>query len=140
MTTVETMDVADDQLVASSLAGDREAFGQIVARYQTLVCSLAYARTGRVAQSQDLAQETFITAWRQLPKLREPGKLRSWLCTIARNLIHDALREERREPSPAGETLEAIENSTEAADGLPSELAINKEEEAILWRAVEQVP
>src|SRR3954464_8898469 len=104
MTTVETMDVADDELVASSLAGDREAFGEIVARYQTLVCSLAYARTGSVAQSQDLAQETFITAWRELRKLREPGKLKSWLCTIARNLTHDSLREQQREPSHRAES------------------------------------
>ena len=57
--------ISDAVLVADCLAGQREAFGQIVARYQTLICSLAYSRTGSLSQSEDLAQETFIAAWKQ---------------------------------------------------------------------------
>jgi len=134
------MERSDAQLVTNSLAGDRDAFGQIVARYQTLVCSLAYSRTGSVMQSQDLAQETFITAWRELRKLRDPGKLKSWLCTIARNITHDSIKEELREPSHRAESLEDIQESREATELPPPELAINKEEQAILWRAIERVP
>ena len=74
----------DLDLVARSLAGDRNAFGEIVARYQSLVCSLAYSATGSLSQSEDLAQDTFLAAWKQLAALREPAKLRSWLCGIAR--------------------------------------------------------
>jgi RNA polymerase sigma factor (sigma-70 family) len=79
----------DAKLVSATLAGDRDAFGQIVTRYQSLICSLAYSATGSLGQSEDLAQETFITAWRQLRELRDPEKLRSWLCGIARNLINN---------------------------------------------------
>jgi RNA polymerase sigma factor (sigma-70 family) len=140
MTTFETMDLTDAELVASSVAGDREAFGQIVARYQTLVCSLAYTRTGSVTYSQDLAQETFITAWREVRKLREPGKLRAWLCTIARNVIYDWLKKQGREPSHRGEPIEELDNATHASDPLPFDATISKEEEAILWRAIERVP
>ena len=50
----------DADLVARSLGGNREAFGQIVARYQGLVCSLAYSATGSLTRSEDVAQETFI--------------------------------------------------------------------------------
>src|SRR5512146_1765962 len=89
----------DAELVTASLAGNREAFGQIVSRYQSLICSLAYSATGSLSQSEDLAQETFFTAWRQLAHLREPGKLRSWLCGIVRNLIRTAQRQECREPA-----------------------------------------
>ena len=64
----------DADLVAATLTGDREAFGQIVARYQ----SLAYSATGSLGQSEDLAQEIFITAWKHLRVLREPDKLRAW--------------------------------------------------------------
>ncbi len=131
--------ISDAVLVADCLAGQREAFGQIVARYQTLICSLAYSRTGSLSQSEDLAQETFIAAWKQLAHLREPEKLRSWLCGIARNLICDALKRQGREPSHAAETLDAAGESS-APELPPHDLAVSKEEEAILWRAVERVP
>ena len=73
----ENPDLTDSELVTLSLAGDRDAFGRIVTRYQTLLCSLAYSATGSLSQSEDLAQETFVTAWRQLADLREPEKLRA---------------------------------------------------------------
>src|SRR5436853_4533117 len=96
----------DTELVNGSLLGDRDAFGQIVSRYQSLICSLAYSATGSLGESEDLAQETFITAWKHLRQLRERHKLRSWLCGIARNRINNMLRREGREPSRAAEPLE----------------------------------
>ena len=52
--------VSDEQLWQASRAGDRDAFGRIVERYQSLVCALAYSGTGDLATSQDLAQETML--------------------------------------------------------------------------------
>src|SRR5205085_11916195 len=95
---LKTTDFNDSKLVTESLAGNRDAFGWIVARYQSLLCSFAYSSTGNLSQSEDLAQETFVTAWKQLADLREPEKLRSWLCRISRNLTYDALRRQAREP------------------------------------------
>ena len=74
---VKTTVSSDSELVTRSLAGNRDAFGRIVARYQSLLCSLAYSATGSLSQSEDLAQETFVAAWKQLADLREPEKLRS---------------------------------------------------------------
>src|SRR3954462_12587737 len=107
----ENTDLRDAELVALSLAGDRDAFGRIVTRYQTLLCSLAYSATGSLSQSQDLAQETFVTAWKQLAELREPEKLRGWLCRISRNLTYDALRGQGREPIHHAEPLEGVEET-----------------------------
>ena len=121
----------DAELVNASLTGNRDAFGQIVARYQSLVCSLAYSATGSLSQSEDLAQETFITAWKQLRDLREPEKLRSWLCRIARNLTYDALRQQGREPSHHGEALEEI-SETHSPEPLPHDHTISNEEQTIL--------
>jgi RNA polymerase sigma factor (sigma-70 family) len=129
----------DAELVRESLAGNRDAFGQIVARYQSLVCSLAFSATGSLSQSEDLAQETFVTAWRQLRDLREPEKLRSWLCRIARNLTYDALRQQGREPSHRAESLEEISESP-APELQPAEQTISNEEQAILWRSLEKIP
>src|SRR6478672_668357 len=96
MTTAEEQ--SDTELVSRSLAGDRDAFSRIVSRYQTLICSLAYSRIGNLGQSEDIAQETFITAWKHLRLLREPGKLRAWLCGIVKNRAYKNLRREGREP------------------------------------------
>jgi RNA polymerase sigma factor (sigma-70 family) len=129
----------DAELVSASLAGNRDAFGQIVARYQSLVCSLAYSATGNLTASEDLAQETFVAAWRQLATLREPEKLRAWLCGIARNLIHNALRKQGREPSHRAESLTEVAE-THAPEPWPADKAISNEEAAMLWRALERIP
>src|SRR5437879_2515257 len=96
----------DAELVARSLAGDRTAFSDIVARYQTLICSLTYSATGDVSRSEDLAQETFVAGWKRLKTLRDPERLRSWLCGIARNLINNSIRKNFREPPHEAEPLE----------------------------------
>jgi RNA polymerase sigma factor (sigma-70 family) len=129
----------DEELVNASLSGNREAFGQIVVRHQALVCSLAYSATGSLTQSEDLAQETFIAAWKHLAELREPAKLRSWLCGIARNLINNSLRMQGREPSHRAEALEDIAEPR-SPEPLPGERAISREEAEILWRALERIP
>ncbi|MCW5553646.1 MAG: sigma-70 family RNA polymerase sigma factor [Verrucomicrobiae bacterium] len=141
MTTTMTADAAnlDAELVVASLSGDREAFGQIVTRYQSLICSLAYSATGSLGTSEDLAQETFITAWKHLRHLRERRKLRAWLCGIARNLINRSLHREGREPLCSAEPLEAVTESA-SDEALPHDQMISKEEEAILWRSLERIP
>ena len=140
MTTAMSAAVNNDaELVAASLSGNRDAFGQIVSRYQSLICSLAYSATGSLGQSEDLAQETFITAWKHLRRLRERNKLRAWLCGIARNRINSSLRRDGREPVHTAETLEAVPESA-SSEPLPHDQAIGKEEEAILWRSLERIP
>jgi len=130
---------SDSELVARSLSGDRDAFSRIVARYQTLICSLAYSRLGNLGQSEDVAQETFITAWKHLQQLREPAKLRSWLCGIVRNRVHKNLSREGHEPAHHAQPLETAQDAV-ASEALPSEQAVRSEEEAILWRSLERVP
>ena len=142
MMTTNTMSVAvnnDAELVGGSLAGNRDAFGHIVTRYQSLICSLAYSATGSLGQSEDLAQETFITAWKHLGRLRERDKLRAWLCGIARNRINNFLRREGREPIRAAASLEEISES-HSPEPLPHDHTISNEEQAILWRSLERIP
>src|SRR5689334_24886636 len=100
--------VSDEQLWRLSCEGDREAFTKIVERYQSLICSLAYSACGALGTSEDIAQETFITAWHRLKELREPTKLRQWLCSIVRNIAASAVRRQlRRGGEP--ESLETAE-------------------------------
>lgn len=129
----------DSALVSDSLSGDRDAFGQIVSRYQSLICSLAYSATGSLSQSEDLAQDTFVTAWKQLRDLREPAKLRAWLCGIARNVINSSLRKQGREPSHRAEQIEELPENP-SLEPLPVDHTINREEADILWRSLERIP
>jgi RNA polymerase sigma factor (sigma-70 family) len=129
----------DTQLVELGLSGNRDAFGQLVARYQSPICALAYSACGNISQSEDLAQETFIIAWRKLGDLKEPAKFKSWLYGIARNQINSAFRQQVRNPLAAAESLD--ESRAGAMTGSnPAEQAISQEEEGILWRSLERIP
>jgi RNA polymerase sigma factor (sigma-70 family) len=142
MMTTEAMqraDINDAELVAESLDGNRDAFRLIVERYQTLISSLAYCATGDVSRSEDLAQETFVSAWKQLAELREPAKLRPWLCSISRFLISKEFRRQGREPDHAAESLEAVDEWV-SPEPLPPDQVISYEEKAILWRSLERIP
>jgi RNA polymerase sigma factor (sigma-70 family) len=93
---VSDMGRSDAELLEASRRGERDAFGALIERYQGVVSAVSYSRTGDHALGEDVAQETFIAAWRQLGQLREPGRLRSWLCGIARNLARKARRRSAR--------------------------------------------
>lgn len=136
---MQKAEINDTALVAESLDGNRDAFRLIVERYQTLVSSLAYCATGDVSRSEDLAQETFVSAWKQLAELREPAKLRPWLCSIARSLISKDFRRQGREPDHAAESLEAV-GEWVSPEPLPPDQVISEEEKAILWRSLERIP
>ncbi len=128
---------SDADLVRNSLADGAGAFSEIVRRYQNLICALTYNATGSLSRSEDLAQEVFVVAWKELRSLREPAKLRAWLCGIARRRTANLMRREGREPVSAAEELDA-EHHSSAPD--PLEQTISREEEAILWRSLDQIP
>lgn len=131
--------VSDAELMAACLAGERDAFARIVERYQRLLCSLAYAATGSVAESEDAAQETFVAAWRNLNNLREPEKLRPWLCGILRHQVGRLHRRHGRDAVLDAAPMEAAANL--ATDEPPvADQAMQAEEQTILWRALERVP
>ena len=129
----------DSELVSACLAGDREAFAQIVERYQRLLCSLAYASTGDLGESEDIAQEAFVTAWQQLDRLREPDKLRPWLCTILRHRVGRSFRRDRKDPARQAEVLSG-EEAHAGENPCVAEAAMRQEEQQLLWHALEGIP
>ncbi|MGN6369322.1 MAG: RNA polymerase sigma factor [Phycisphaerae bacterium] len=131
---------SDASLALQSTAGDKSAFTQLVQRYQSLICAIAYNATGNLAHSEDLSQEIFIAAWKQLPSLRQPAHFRPWLCGIARNLINNARRSSLRHPtqSLAAPVDSPIDPPAPTQD--PAASAISREEESLLWRSLERIP
>ena len=79
------MDSADDKLVSQTLAGDRDAFGVLVHKYQEMVFAYAFQKVRNETDAQDVMQEVFLRAYRNLYTLRDPHRFRSWLYTIMSN-------------------------------------------------------
>lgn len=123
----------DGELLEACRAGRTAAFAQLVDRYQGVVAAVTFAATGDRILSEDLAQDTFVAAWRQLHELREPSSFRAWLCGIARNLGAKARRRFGREV--AVDELRAIDAAPAIDDTLADEQA-----EAIVWRSLESLP
>ncbi|HIJ74324.1 MAG TPA: sigma-70 family RNA polymerase sigma factor [Candidatus Hydrogenedentes bacterium] len=129
----------DKTLLDASAAGDRQAFADIVERYKSLVCAIMYSSTGDLALSEDLAQDTFVAAWTHLGALKDSSKFRPWLCSIARNLAKRYLANRRRDVMAKAEPLDTSASLAAVRPG-PRELAITEEEQAVLWRSIEQIP
>ena len=105
------------QWLHAAQQGDVDAFGQIVRKYHRLVIDVSYRLSGDPELADDVAQDTFLRAWQQLPGF-EPhhqGSLRAWLCRISRNRTIDLLRRQRPHaeldptlPSAADRPLPAV--------------------------------
>jgi RNA polymerase sigma-70 factor (ECF subfamily) len=74
----------DAPLVRSARDGDRSAFGQLYARYSRMVHAIVLGRVPS-GEADDLVQDVFLTAMRELRALREDGAFGGWVATIARN-------------------------------------------------------
>jgi RNA polymerase sigma-70 factor, ECF subfamily len=85
--------------VAQALAGSQSAFEQIVRRYQRPVVSLIARMTRDPALAEDLAQDTFVKAFRSLAAFDTTRRLSSWLFRIAHNTALDAMRRSRSSAS-----------------------------------------
>jgi RNA polymerase sigma-70 factor, ECF subfamily len=85
----------DATLVASVLAGEREAFDILLARYSSSVLRLCTALLGNPFEAQDIAQEASLQAFLGLAHLQEPARFAAWLHAIAANLARSALRRRR---------------------------------------------
>ena len=94
-TAIERLIVAE---LPAAQRGDRDAYGRIVAACQNTVTAIALAITRDVSASEDIAQDVFLNAWRQLRRLRNPASFLPWLRQIARNLARDHLRKYRDQP------------------------------------------
>ena len=75
----------DESLVAEAQAGSTEAFSRLVDRHQQALRALLRRACGDWALADDLAQETFLTAWSRIGRLKTGASVRAWLCGIGYN-------------------------------------------------------
>jgi RNA polymerase sigma-70 factor (ECF subfamily) len=86
------MEGSDAAAVARARAGDREAFRTLVERHSRNVFRLAFRMTGNEEDAEDVVQETFLKAYRNLPRFAGQSEFSTWLHRIAANCAVDALR------------------------------------------------
>ena len=112
----------DEELVARSRGGDLDSFNQLVLRWERPIYALAYRVIGREEDARDVAQETFLRAFRALSGFKGQAKFSSWLYRITLNLCRDWIRRERRAPvaqAPEGIDLVERKGSAASAEDLP---------------------
>ncbi|MBN2208883.1 MAG: sigma-70 family RNA polymerase sigma factor [Candidatus Coatesbacteria bacterium] len=85
-------ELQDAELVARTKSGDRDAFKELVSRYQGHVYGLAYSLVGDWTEAQDIAQETFIRAYSNLDQLQEPASFAAWLRRVTFSVAMNWLR------------------------------------------------
>jgi len=111
-----TAEVADEQLVRATIAGDDRAFAELVSRHKGRVFGTCarFARDGQ--QLDDLSQEVFLRAWRKMSGFRGDAPFEHWLARLTITTCYDFLRRERRHREPVSLDDLAIEMRDHGVD------------------------
>ncbi|HWJ03853.1 MAG TPA: sigma-70 family RNA polymerase sigma factor [Verrucomicrobiae bacterium] len=131
---------SDEELAVRATGGDKEAFAEIVRRYEKPIFALAYRMLGNREDARDIAQEAFLKAYRALATFKENSRFSPWLYSIANNLCIDFLRRKGRnnlsldEPMPEG-------GERQVAGGVDPAIDLERKETQVQVRkALEHLP
>jgi RNA polymerase sigma-70 factor, ECF subfamily len=106
----------EQQWVCRSRQGDHEAFEALIKRHQRMIHALAFRMTGSLADAEDLAQEVFIQAFRQLDSYRAEARFSSWLYRIAINLCLNWQARRARQQRLHDEWGQSLQNADAPSD------------------------
>jgi len=96
----------ESDLIARVLAGEREAFHVLLQRHSAPLLATLRAALGNREDAREVLQETWLRAWTNLARLREPERLRAWLLSIALNLARARHRRASERGLEPGDALE----------------------------------
>lgn len=125
-----------EELIARARRGDDEAFQSIFNRYSRPVLSFIYDMVSERDVAEELAQETFVRAYRNLGALHDPEKLSTWLFGIARNVALEALRARRRDRQKVEMDDPAVLGLSDQ-EPLPEGQLLNKEFNEVIRAALQ---
>lgn len=145
----------DEILVRAAQDGDVDAFEELVRRYQTPVYRTAFRMLGARADAQDATQETFVRAWRALPRFRRTSTISTWLYRIVTRRCLDKLAarrptdpldeieiEDDLDPAEATERSERLRAVTQAIATLPADqraALVLREFEGLAYQEVAEI-
>ncbi|WP_209560014.1 RNA polymerase sigma factor [Frigoribacterium sp. PvP032] len=131
---VDLADADDHTLVERAGHGDVRAFEVLVRRYGPLMRSYARRVLGRSDDVDDVVQEAFVAAWKQLPSIEDPAKVKSWLMRIVSRRCVDRIRARRDHDDIADHDSEGPEHET------PHRVVEARSREHALTLALEAMP
>src|SRR5437870_7790342 len=125
--TLAQVDVSELDLVKQCQAGNTEAFDQLVTRYRTRVFAMIYNMVHNEQDAWDLAQDSFVKAWKSIGRFRGRSSFYTWIYRIVMNVTIDWLRKKQvkgagaefndaiqlREIEPASRTVRSEEHTSE---------------------------
>ena len=122
-------------LVERARAGDRTAYGELVARFEPVVYAVALSRLRNPAEAQELTQEVFIHGMRKLDQLRDPHCFAGWLRQITVRMAINRLT--RR--GPVSSTDQEILQNTAAETQSPLDNLVRSERQDELYRGLDRL-
>lgn len=126
------MELSDSVAVAQARAGDSSAFRVLVERHSRNLFRLAYRMTGNQQDAEDVVQETFLRAYRQLSKFDDRAGFGTWLYRIAANCSLDMIRARKRRNERQEQAEEEAPDAIQTLPDLaptPDRLAMSSETE-----------
>jgi len=116
---VDSTEMNESELLLAARKGDVDAFKQLVLRYQDRIYNLAVRILGDEDDAGDIMQNTFMTAYLNLPRFRN-GSFLSWLFRIATNSCYDIFRQHKRHPIMSMEDKDLGEEKLVPLDNISS--------------------
>jgi RNA polymerase sigma-70 factor (ECF subfamily) len=144
--TLAQVDVSELDLVKQCQAGNTEAFDQLVTRYRTRVFAMIYNMVHNEQDAWDLAQDSFVKAWKSIRRFRGRSSFYTWIYRIVMNVTIDWLR--KKQVKGAGTELndaiqlreiEPASRTVPKADPLPHERMERSEIRARIDNAIAQI-
>lgn len=134
----------DIRLVERCQRGDRQAFDELVTRYQKRVFNLAYRILGDYEEANDLAQEAFIRVYKKIKSFRREASFYTWLYRLATNLCRNKLRQWQRESrfqtaslhNPIGPGGKELIHSLADPNPGPDEISERREQKILVQKAI----
>lgn len=138
------MEEQDCDAVALARSGDSDAFRVLVERHSRNVFRLAFRMTGNEQDAEDVVQETFLRAYRQLAKYESRSSFATWLFRIASNYALDLIRSrkrhhEHREVSVKEDSELDIMQSIPATSPTPDRLAFSDQVQTRITAALDEL-
>ena len=136
-------DREDSTFAVLAQKGDRDAFGELVTRFQNRIYSFCYQFFRNPDIASDLAQETFLRAYRYIKKYDSDKKFSTWIYSIAKNICIDEYRKMGRGRTVSiddlpPERIKSTEDSIHLRD--PAQIFMQLQDRMILEEAIAQLP
>lgn len=123
----------EEELVKAVLRNDRDAFRELIRRYERLVLQIVCRMVQRTPDREDLCQEVFLKVYNKLDNYRFEAKLSTWIGRIAFNTCVNFLQRKRV-------TWQDVDEELQDSSKQPDELIVRKEQAQQLWKLVDELP